>query len=358
MVFVTVVAVVAFGVPLAVASSRVIRDREVSRLQRDVTRVAARLPDGAAASALKLPRASGGVVLAVYDPADHRIAGIGPSVGGAEVRQALRDNPATRRTRGWLAVAIPLQDNAVVFGVARAAVPYSRVAHSIEMSWLVMAVFALVAVALAAAVARRQAARLVAPVAGLASLAVRLGDGDFSARLAPSGVAELDQATEALNRTADRLGELVARERAFTADVSHQLNTPLMSLRITLESALVAPVDNAIEGAIAEVARVGAFSAVVASRCRAVDSDVVHDRTTRIEPARPGVGRPGRKHGAGQCGRKRLRGLDTGGGQRSRATRHLGSLRATSTHDACRAHVYLDDGRRGAGARHQPRPVR
>src|SRR5439155_9797131 len=106
--------------------------------------------------------------------------------------------------------------------------------------------------------ARAQASRLAAPIGEMATVAERLGHGDFSARLADHGIPEVDRVAGALNATAARLGALIARERAFSSDASHQLGTPLTSLRLGLESALVTPgadKDAAINDAVAEVER-------------------------------------------------------------------------------------------------------
>jgi signal transduction histidine kinase len=100
-----------------------------------------------------------------------------------------------------------------------------------------MGALGLLVIGATALVARRQASRLARPVGELTNAVRRLGDGDFVVETPTSGVEELDAAGSALEATADRLRKLVARERTFSSDVSHQLLTPLTGLRLTLENA-------------------------------------------------------------------------------------------------------------------------
>jgi signal transduction histidine kinase len=124
-----------------------------------------------------------------------------------------------------------------------------------------MAGLAVVAAGASYLLSARQARRLAAPLTDLERVTEELGDGNFAVRAAPSGVAEIDRAGAALNRTAQRLDDLLARERAFNAPASHQLRTPLTVMRLGLEHAAASAepaVRKEILGSIAEADRLAA----------------------------------------------------------------------------------------------------
>ena len=142
---------------------------------------------------------------------------------------------------GELVVAVPVTDGAAVIGVVRAASNYSGVRLRIVGTWAAMLGLDLAAIGATLLVARRQARRLAAPLEALSRTAAQLGGGNFGARTQPSGIPEIDAAGRSLDTTAARLGAMVSRERAFSADASHQLRTPLTGLRLGLETALERP---------------------------------------------------------------------------------------------------------------------
>lgn len=96
----------------------------------------------------------------------------------------------------------------------------------------VIAVFALIAAALLAAIQARQLAR---PLERLARSAGRVGDGDFTAPAAASGIDEIDDIARSLRLSASRVDRMLEAERSFTADATHQLRTGLTGISIRLE---------------------------------------------------------------------------------------------------------------------------
>lgn len=238
----SILAIGLFALPLALAVSRYAMLDEQSKLIRiaDATAITVAADLNSDEGRPEIRGARHNTSIAVYDHHGRRVAGTGPN-NDPTVAEALRGTTATGGTDTDLVVAVPVTHEADVLGAVRAASPKIAVYQQVAVALSAMAALAAIAVLTVWLFARRMARRLANPLEQFSTAARRLGDGDFTIRTQPAGIPEIDSVGQALNNTAGRLDNMIARERAFTADASHQLRTPLTGLRFRLEAALDQP---------------------------------------------------------------------------------------------------------------------
>src|SRR5450759_4278275 len=120
--------------------------------------------------------------------------------------------------------------------VVRTAVSRSSLQQGVTTAWLTFAGLGAVLMVLAVVAADLLGRRVSAPVSELAAVAHRLRAGELDARAVPRGPVETVELATALNRLADRIGQLLTAEREAVADLSHRLRTPVTALRLDAEA--------------------------------------------------------------------------------------------------------------------------
>ncbi len=180
-----------------------------------------------------------------------------------EVREALDGDVAqgVRRSEtagGALAfAAVPVSFDGEVIGAVRITYPASRIDERIRAAWWRLVGLGAVVLAAAAVVGWFIARSVTEPVRVLADAAQQIGRGERGVRArVDGGPTEIRELGEAFDDMAAELEATSLAQRAFVADASHQLRTPLTALRLRLDGLVASGADEAeVAAAQAEVSR-------------------------------------------------------------------------------------------------------
>lgn len=106
------------------------------------------------------------------------------------------------------------------------------------LPWLVAAGAAVLCPLLALVIARGAFRGFAAPLSDLISAAERIAAGDLTARVTEAGRGDLARLTRSFNRMAEQLEHAEELRQNLTADVAHELRTPLQIIQGNLEGIL------------------------------------------------------------------------------------------------------------------------
>jgi signal transduction histidine kinase len=260
-----VVVLAAQDVPLASYLRRVETERALAGLERDAFVIAGTAEDqltgeqpvgpdpgrvaDLAATIAQYTGTSGGQVLIADRLGSVVVSTDGTPVGStvgdvAGITTALVGTPSQGRTRmvstgeRGVFVTVPVLSGADVAGAVRIIYPSAGIDDAARERQRGLVVVFLISLTVALLAALLMSSLITAHLRRLQRSTERLAAGDFTVRADDDeGPAEIRGLAASFNAMTERIADLVERQRSFTGDASHQLRTPLTSLRVQLERA-------------------------------------------------------------------------------------------------------------------------
>ncbi|MDO4572039.1 MAG: HAMP domain-containing protein, partial [Clostridia bacterium] len=127
-------------------------------------------------------------------------------------------------------------ENGVVTGVIRFYTDVSSLKTTLDMVYLEVMLVCLIAILISVIAVYYTTSRMTRPFMEISEIVQRYSKGDFNVRIPISSTEEATQLAVSFNAMADQLKDLEATRRSFVANVSHELRSPLTSMKGFLEA--------------------------------------------------------------------------------------------------------------------------
>jgi len=260
---VTAMVVLAFLVPLFILVSDLAHDRAISAAERDAESLA---------RVLAVLTVESDLETAVATVGEDRIEMVNGSVifpvgtvvgldvpSKEDLTLALSGSSFVANVDGGQAVYIPMIQPDGTTAVVRVFASDDELTAGVRRSRIILGLLGGTLVLMAMWVADRLGRSMVVPVKELSATARKLGHGDLSVRVDPSGPHEIEEVGLELNRLADRIGRLLQAERESAADLAHRLRTPLTAARLSVDGLQEGPDRDRLNADLDELQRTTDF---------------------------------------------------------------------------------------------------
>ncbi len=162
------------------------------------------------------------------------VVGPNPPQAARVVEAAFRGATASDVVDSWGYVTAPayFDDD---FGVVLVSLTPQELREGLVARLAALAGVSVLLLSIAGGTAWWLARRTVAPLRALEQTADSVAGGDLTARAPSSSITEIEHVGVALNRLTLRVQELLNEEREYTAELAHQMRTPLTVLSVDVD---------------------------------------------------------------------------------------------------------------------------
>lgn len=170
--------------------------------------------------------------------------------GRPEIAAALKNNVgvSTRYSdtlkQEMIYVAVPVVREGGVVGVVRSSNPFVYTMKALYMIYLESAIGGLLIALFSAVASLAIVKRIIRPLDEMKKGADRFARGDLEYRINVTGSEEMRALSEAMNKMAAQLKKLETVRRDFVANVSHELMTPITSIKGFVETLKDGAIEN------------------------------------------------------------------------------------------------------------------